>query len=96
MAGLIQKNQVAAIRVSCAWDEEAEVWYVDESTLPGLRADADTLDDLRCKLLEMIPNLLAWHAGSSEPLQNEGDSQASEQVPLELLFTGAANQPSHS
>ncbi|HEX5419409.1 MAG TPA: DUF1902 domain-containing protein [Gammaproteobacteria bacterium] len=44
--------------VTCQWDDEARVWYVAESDVPGLATGADTLDELVHKLEIMIPELL--------------------------------------
>ena len=44
--------------VTCLWDEEAHVWYVAESDVPGLATEAETLEELERKLLVMIPELL--------------------------------------
>ncbi|MCJ2095026.1 DUF1902 domain-containing protein [Methylobacterium sp. J-072] len=44
--------------VRCAWDEEAAVWYVSESDVPGLATEAESLDALRRKLPGMIQDLL--------------------------------------
>ena len=48
------------------FDSEAEVWFVRETTLPGLRTEANTLDDLVAKLRIMVPDLLAAIRGSGE------------------------------
>lgn len=48
------------------FDSEAEVWFVRETTLPGLRTEANTLDDLVAKLRTMVPDLLAAIRGSEE------------------------------
>jgi hypothetical protein len=40
------------------WDDEAEVWYVAETDVPGLATEAPTLDDLMRKLRTMVPELL--------------------------------------
>jgi predicted RNase H-like HicB family nuclease len=46
------------VAVRCAWDDEADVWYVQESDVPGLVTEADTLEALRRKLPGMIQDLL--------------------------------------
>jgi predicted RNase H-like HicB family nuclease len=48
----------AAYTVNCRWDEEARVWYVADSNVPGLATGADTLDELLGKLQTLIPELL--------------------------------------
>lgn len=44
--------------VRAIWDEEASVWSVSESDVPGLATSAPTLEALRAKLQVMIPELL--------------------------------------
>ena len=44
--------------VTCHWDDEARVWYVAETDVPGLVTEASTLEHLEQKLLVMIPELL--------------------------------------
>jgi hypothetical protein len=41
------------------FDPEASVWYVCDSTLPGLRTEAASIDALVGKLRIMVPDLLA-------------------------------------
>ncbi|MGO9036931.1 MAG: DUF1902 domain-containing protein [Steroidobacteraceae bacterium] len=44
--------------VTCEWDNEATVWYVSESNVPGLTAEAPTQESME-KLLDVrIPELL--------------------------------------
>jgi predicted RNase H-like HicB family nuclease len=47
-----------AYTVNCRWDDEAGVWYVAESDVPGLATEAETLEQLEQKLAVMIPELL--------------------------------------
>ncbi|WP_430913319.1 DUF1902 domain-containing protein [Methylobacterium sp. sgz302541] len=44
--------------IRCAWDDEAGVWFVQESDVPGLITEAETLDALRKKLPGLIQDLL--------------------------------------
>jgi len=48
-----------AYRFTVDFDSEANVWYVCDSTLPGLHTEAASLDALVDKLREMVPDLLA-------------------------------------
>jgi hypothetical protein len=52
-----------------AWDDEASVWYVRDSDLPGLVAEADTVDALREKLQPRVRELvdLNQHLLSTAP-----------------------------
>jgi predicted RNase H-like HicB family nuclease len=42
-----------------AWDDEASVWYVRDSDLPGLVAEGETVDALREKLLPRVKEIAA-------------------------------------
>mgnify|MGYP000636182302 CR=1 FL=1 len=57
------------LRVRFAWDEEAAAWYVLDSDIPGLNAEADTLDELLDKVRNMAPELvtLNHHLLAEEP-----------------------------
>ena len=43
--------------VRAKWDDEAAVWYVSESDLPGLVAEADNVDALREKVIARVREL---------------------------------------
>ncbi len=47
-----------SVTVKAAHDPEAHVWYVEESDLFGLNAEADTLEELVGKLPAVISDLL--------------------------------------
>lgn len=49
-------RRYAVVRI--AWDHEAKVWYVEESDIPGLATEADTLEDMRRKVPVIIQDLL--------------------------------------
>lgn len=40
------------------YDADARVWYVSDSEIPGLAADAETLEALAMKAGAMLPDLL--------------------------------------
>ncbi len=61
--------------VNCNWDEEANVWYVAESDVPGLATEAATVEELERKLLVMIPELLGLNGSNGVP----------QPVPFELI-----------
>jgi hypothetical protein len=46
-------------RIDCRWDDEARVWYVEESNVPGLAAEAPTVEALDALLGVRVPELLA-------------------------------------
>ncbi len=60
--------------VHIEWDEEAKVWYVQESDVPGLCIEAATIERMSERLSEIIPELLA--ANGIEP---------ADEVPFDLL-----------
>jgi len=68
--------------VCAAWDDEAQVWFVAETDVPGLATEAPTLDALGEKLKVMIPEMLEL---------NGVIPQAHESVPFGLTakFDGA-------
>ena len=52
------------------WDDEAKVWYVTESNVPGLTTEAATLDAMVKKLEALVPEMLeenGFHVPSSVP-----------------------------
>jgi len=48
--------------VKAEWDAEAGVWYVAESDVPGLVAEADTLEELAKDLMVLVPEMLELNA----------------------------------
>ncbi len=40
------------------WDEEAGVWYTAETSIRGLNSSGETLEELRERLLLIIPDFL--------------------------------------
>jgi predicted RNase H-like HicB family nuclease len=67
------------LTVKAAWDTEAKVWYIEDSNLPGLHIEAETLDELRNKLPGAIEDLLE---GSGE-----------REVPFKFIALGHATIP---
>lgn len=49
---------IHVIRIEVQFDDEARVWFVNESSLPGLSTEADSLDHLKAKLPGMIADLI--------------------------------------
>ena len=47
------------VTVKADWDDEAQVWYIKESDLPGLHIEAETPVELYSKLPGAIEDLLA-------------------------------------
>ncbi|MDZ7714513.1 MAG: DUF1902 domain-containing protein [Rhodovibrio sp.] len=61
--------------VRAEWDDEAAVWYVSDSDLPGLVAEADSVDALREKVLARVReladlnrHLIEWTADDEIPV----------------------------
>jgi predicted RNase H-like HicB family nuclease len=50
--------KLSQITVVAARDEEAGVWYVESSNLPGLHTEADTFDALKAKLPGLVEDLI--------------------------------------
>ena len=46
------------IVVKAAWDADAGVWWIEDSDLPGLNLEAESLDALRDKVPGAIEDLL--------------------------------------
>ena len=44
--------------IRAAWDDEAKVWYVEDSDIRGLATEAATFDELRRKVPALIQDLL--------------------------------------
>ena len=64
------------IIVKAAYDAEADVWYVEDSDLPGVNAWAPSVQELRDKLPAVILDLL----------EEEGDGEDGDlDVPVELI-----------
>jgi hypothetical protein len=61
--------------VTCHWDDEAQVWFVADTDVPGLATEAATVEELERKLLVMVPELLGLN----------GSAQSHQSVPFELI-----------
>jgi predicted RNase H-like HicB family nuclease len=44
--------------VMAEWDDEAKVWFVADTDVPGLSTEAPTVDAILHKLKALIPELL--------------------------------------
>jgi predicted RNase H-like HicB family nuclease len=65
--------------VTCEWDEEAGVWYVIESDVPGLVAEAATREAMAELLQRRVPELIELN-------MPELAEQTSPRPPVELLI----------
>jgi len=67
-------------KIYARFDEKSNVWYVEKSNVPGLRAEAETQEELLEELKILIPALL-----QANNVDVEGDKQAHKSVPIELI-----------
>lgn len=54
-----------AYEVFAHWDAEAGVWWAESDDVPGLVAEADTLEKLIDDLKVLVPELLHLNRGGS-------------------------------
>jgi len=68
-----------ALKIQARWDEDAGVWYVADSDVPGLHAEAETPEALLETLRELVPELVEsnFSGRSRKPWAR--------QVPIELI-----------
>lgn len=64
----------AVVTVHAAFDDEADVWFVESSDLHGVNAEAPTLDALVAKLADVIFDLL-----------DEGEAAEDEDIAVEIV-----------
>jgi hypothetical protein len=64
-----------SILVRATWDDEAKVWVATTDDIAGLATEADTLEELRDKILSMIPELL----------QLNGSDIDSAEIPVHIM-----------
>lgn len=69
------------IVVKAARDEEARVWYVESSDVPGLNAEAETLEALIEKLPPIVQDLIDEGALDGIGGLDAGDRE----LPIELI-----------
>lgn len=55
-----------SIIVKATWDDEAAVWVAESTDIEGLATEADTLEELRAKVLAMIPELITFNGLQSD------------------------------
>ena len=71
-----QQAQARVLRIHADWDDDAGVWVVTSEDVPGLATEAATQDEVRQKLIVMIPELLELN----------GLPACADGVPVELLI----------
>ena len=55
--------------VKAAFDDEAGVWYVEHTDIPGLATEAPTFDELRHKIEIVAPELLEANEVETSPAE---------------------------
>ena len=65
-----------ALVVEAWWDEEASVWVATSEDIPGLVTEAETLDQLRSRLADIVPELLA---------ENDPSALTDSPLPIEIV-----------
>jgi predicted RNase H-like HicB family nuclease len=66
--------------IRVAWDADAQVWFVEDSDVPGLATEAETLDGLRAKLPGMIADLLEGRPDRPNEIEMDVIAHARERV----------------
>ena len=54
---------MTTLEIRAVWDDEANVWVADSDDVPGLVAEAATLESLMVKLETLIPELMELNCG---------------------------------
>ncbi len=90
LANFLGLRKRQSIFVRCCWDEEAGVWYVAESSIDGLAADAESIDQLLCKIRPMIADLIEDQR-NDEGSSNDGAGS----IPFDLLVNGGSRGQLH-
>jgi predicted RNase H-like HicB family nuclease len=55
--------------VRCEWDDESGVWVASSDGVPGLVAEAGTVDDLVGEIKILVPELLDLNRGIKGPAE---------------------------
>jgi hypothetical protein len=66
--------------IYCQWDDEAKVWFVVESDVPGLAAEAPTFDAMNQLLRNRVPELVELNRPDLTQLAER------ERAPVELVI----------
>jgi predicted RNase H-like HicB family nuclease len=56
---------VRLVEVRAGYDDDAKVWYVTHSDVPGVHTEGDTLDELRDKLPNVVRDMVEANGDSS-------------------------------
>jgi predicted RNase H-like HicB family nuclease len=52
--------------IQALWDEDASVWVATSEDVPGLVAEAATVEDLSTQLQDLVPQLLRLNFGEQK------------------------------
>jgi predicted RNase H-like HicB family nuclease len=44
--------------IRAGWDEDAKVWFIADSDIPGLVTESETLEGLSQRIRDILPDLL--------------------------------------
>jgi predicted RNase H-like HicB family nuclease len=55
-----------SIVVKAVWDDEARVWVAQSTDIDGLAVEADTLEELRAKVMQAIPDIIELNGLESD------------------------------
>lgn len=75
-----------SIIVKATWDDEAEVWVAESTDVEGLATEASTVEELRIKVLAMIPELLLLNGA-------KGLVPDLPEIPVHLMIEQSARVP---
>lgn len=76
-----------ALKITADWDEEANVWVAESDDVPGLVAEAATLEALLAKLKVLVPEMLEENGHLRE------DNQ---EIPFELQASVRSTACAHA
>ncbi len=71
---------IKVYKVRAVWDDEASVWVASSDDVPGLVAEAETMEALMKELKVMIPELLKLNAP-----EKKTHSKKREQIKFKLF-----------
>lgn len=66
--------------VHASWDDEARVWYVAESNVPGLAIEAKSQRAFERLLVQTVPELIELNGVIVQEMEDDG------MAPAELVF----------
>jgi hypothetical protein len=66
--------------VRAAWDHEVSVWYVEDSDIPGLATESETLEGLKQRVRDILPDLLDGLSDVPEEIETDFIAHSHERV----------------